>query len=60
MFLEIDSLEKRGKIIFNQGKIVATGIPKYDLVTTHDCRRSFITNLLDNGFSRAKKYLQKI
>ena len=44
--LEINSLETRTKISFNQGKIVNEGIPKHDLISTHDCRRSFITNLL--------------
>ncbi len=49
--LEIDSLEKRTKISFNQGKIITKDIPKYELISTHDCRRSFITNLLTNNVS---------
>ena len=56
--LEIDSPEKRTKISFNQGKIVSKDIPKYELVSTHDCRRSFITNLLDNTVDGEKiKYI---
>jgi len=47
--LEINSLETRTKISFNQGKIVNEGIPKHELISTHDCRRSFITNLLANN-----------
>lgn len=56
--LEINSPEKRTKVSFNQGQIVTTDIPKYELVTTHDCRRSFITNLLANNVSGEKiKYI---
>ncbi len=56
--LEINSPEKRTKVSFNQGKIVTTDIPKHELVTTHDCRRSFITNLLANNVSGEKiKYI---
>lgn len=56
--LEINSLEKRTKVSFNQGKIITTGIPKHELVTTHDCRRSFITNLLEGNVNGEKiKYI---
>ena len=56
--LEIDSPEQRTKISFNQGKIVTNDIPKYELVSTHDCRRSFITNLLSNTVDGEKiKYI---
>lgn len=54
----INSLEKRTKISFNQGNIITEGIPKYSLLSTHDCRRSFITNLLSNGVSGERiKYI---
>lgn len=52
--LEIDTLEKRTKISFNQGKIVSNDIPKYELISTHDCRRSFITNLVGCNVSSDK------
>ncbi|GGG37269.1 integrase [Dokdonia pacifica] len=56
--LEIETLEEKTKISFNQGKIVTTGIPKYELVSTHDCRRSFITNLLENNINGERiKYI---
>lgn len=56
--LKINSLEERTKVSFNQGKIVTTGIPKHELVTTHDCRRSFITNLLEGNVNGEKiKYI---
>ncbi len=56
--LEINSMEKRTKVSFNQGKIITTGIPKYELITTHDCRRSFITNLLQGNVNGEKiKYI---
>ena len=55
---EINSLEQRTKVSFNQGQLVTTDIPKYDLVSTHDCRRSFITNLLENNVNGDKiKYI---
>lgn len=55
---EIDSLEKRTKISFTQGKIVTADIPKHELVSTHDCRRSFITNLLKNNVNGERiKYI---
>lgn len=57
-FLKIETLEEKTKISFNQGKIVTTGIPKYELVSTHDCRRSFITNLLKNNINGERiKYI---
>ena len=57
-FLEINSPEQRTKISFNQGKIVTNDIPKFELVSTHDCRRSFITNLLKNRVDGEKiKYI---
>jgi hypothetical protein len=56
--LEINSFEQRTKISFNQGKIVTTDIPKYKLVSTHDCRRSFVTNLLSNNINGERvKYI---
>ena len=56
--LEIETLEEKTKISFNQGKIVTTGIPKHELVSTHDCRRSFITNLLENNINGERiKYI---
>jgi len=52
--LDIDTPERRTKISFNQGKIVTKDIPKYKLISTHDCRRSFITNLSDSNVSDDK------
>ena len=55
---EINTPEKKTKISFNQGSIVTTDIPKHDLVSTHDCRRSFITNLLENNINSERiKYI---
>ncbi|GGG37208.1 hypothetical protein GCM10011344_42540 [Dokdonia pacifica] len=51
ILLDIETLEEKTKIRFNQGKIVTTGIPKYELVSTYDCTRSFITNLLKNNIN---------
>jgi len=56
--LEINFFEQRTKISFNQGKIITTDIPKYKLVSIHDCRRSFITNLLSNNINGERvKYI---
>ena len=41
----IDSIEERTKISFRDGKLETLKLPKYKLVSTHDCRRTFITNL---------------
>jgi len=43
--LKIDVLEERTKISFRDGKLETLKIPKWQLITTHDCRRSFVTNL---------------
>lgn len=50
--LKINSLEERTKISFRDGKLETLKVPKYELVTTHDCRRSFITNLGLKGVSQ--------
>jgi len=48
----VNSLEERTKISFRGGKLETLKVPKYELVTTHDCRRSFITNLGLKGVSQ--------
>ena len=43
--LKIDTLEERTKISFRDGKLETVKVPKCELLTTHDFRRSFVTNL---------------
>lgn len=50
--LKINALEERTKISFRDGKLETLKVPKHELVTTHDCRRSFITNLGLKGVSQ--------
>ncbi|GAA3608903.1 hypothetical protein Q4Q39_17465 [Flavivirga amylovorans] len=50
--LKIDSLEEHTKISFRDGKLETLKIPKYKLITTHDCRRSFVTNLGLKGINQ--------
>lgn len=50
--LKINTLEERTKISFRDGKLETLKIPKWQLITTHDCRRSFVTNLGLKGINQ--------
>jgi len=48
--LKIDSLEDVTYITFRNGTVNLKN-PKHEIITTHDCKKTFYTNLFNNGMS---------